>query len=165
MGFFSKLLGNTSAKAKGDFTLDSLDAIVTSEGTASDAADDKDFNGFRDNSPVWDAAQSIGLATSEFAQIFGITRAQASDIQTESVRLDEKAEAFLIFVMVLRTFMNDEKLAMQQWIRTDNISFGASPLDVMKRAGGMQLLRQYLEKVVNDRDVSQMDDILADHLS
>ncbi len=110
------------------------------------------FLGFREASPVCAAADAIGLSNKEIAKIFKISCQDVERMRVRDDKLDDKAEAFLKFVTIFRTFMNDDPSLMRQWLRTENMNFGGTPIEVMTRRGGLTLLRRYLDLVVDRRD-------------
>ena len=100
---------------------------------------------------VTKASDLLGLKQTEFAEIVGITPAQASRLWNKTYFLSDSKksewERALLFYRSYRslvTLISDKEMA-SVWLRNHNLGLGGTPIELMKSVEGLVDVVRYLD--------------------
>jgi len=100
---------------------------------------------------VVNAAERLGVNARILADIIGVSEATVSRMKRQDHLLERDSKPFELGVLFVRLFRSldaivggDETVA-RQWLRNDNLAFGAAPLNKITSISGLTDVLAYLD--------------------
>lgn len=97
------------------------------------------------------AAERLGLNARILAAVIGVSEATISRMKRQDHLLERDSKPFELAVLFVRLFRSldaivggDESVA-RQWLRNDNLAFGAAPLNKITSISGLTDVLAYLD--------------------
>lgn len=97
------------------------------------------------------AADRLGLSGQLLAQVLGLSEATVSRLKRGEVLLQDGTKSFELAALLVRVFRSLDALvggderAMKTWIRSANMSLGATPADLIRTVRGLTDVAAYLD--------------------